>query len=61
MHDCNAQENPISDFFQQAHPIDTMRIPQLTKNKAPFQVKIEVRSPAHAVLIERTCCDAVNA
>jgi len=38
-----------------------MRIPQLTKNKAPFSVKIEVRSPAHAALIERTCLDAVNA
>ncbi|KAK4943990.1 hypothetical protein LTR10_016510 [Elasticomyces elasticus] len=44
-----------------ANPIDTMRIPQIAKNKAPFQVKIEVRSPAHAALIERTCLDAVDA
>ncbi|EXJ93192.1 hypothetical protein A1O3_01749 [Capronia epimyces CBS 606.96] len=50
------------DFVQdEAHPIDTMRIPQLTKNKAPFPVRIQVRSQAHADLIERTCREAVTA
>ena len=51
----------MSDSFRQAHPIDTMRIPQIAKGIAPFHVKIEVRSPAHAALIERDCLDAVNA
>jgi len=37
------------------HKIDTMTIPQLAHGKAPFQVKIKVRSQAHADLIEREC------
>jgi hypothetical protein len=36
-------------------PIDTMTIPQLTKHAAPFDVKVSVRSPAHAALIRRDC------
>jgi hypothetical protein len=38
-----------------------MSIPQLSKNQAPFNVKIEVRSPAHAALIERTHLEAETA
>ncbi|KUJ13362.1 cytochrome P450 [Mollisia scopiformis] len=41
-------------------PIDTMTIPQITHNQAPFAVKIKVRSPQHAALIERDCMAAVN-
>ena len=47
------------DFVEdKAHPIDTMTIPQITKNTAPFHVKIKVRSPQHAALIERDCSGA---
>ncbi|KAF2795132.1 cytochrome P450 [Melanomma pulvis-pyrius CBS 109.77] len=42
------------------HPIDTMTIPQITKNAAPFAVKVKVRSEKHAALIERDCLEAVN-
>lgn len=42
-------------------PIDTMTIPQITKNKPPFQVRVKPRSPAHAALVERECKDSVNA
>jgi hypothetical protein len=45
---------------RQSNPIDTMRIPSLNSNKAPFSVKIKVRSPAHAALIDRDCSEAVN-
>jgi hypothetical protein len=50
----------VLTFCLQNNPIDTMRIPQLTKNKAPFPVKIQVRSQAHADLIERDCAEAVS-
>jgi hypothetical protein len=43
-----------------AHPINTMDIPQFTKNKEPFDVKIKVRSAAHAALIERECVAATT-
>lgn len=49
------------DFEQiPGQEIDTMTIPQITKHKAPFAVKIKVRSEAHADLIRRECADAVN-
>lgn len=41
-------------------PIDTMSIPQLTKNSAPFHVKVVPRSAAHAELIRRDCAEAVK-
>ena len=37
-----------------------MTIPQLAKGKAPFDVKIKVRSQAHADLIERDCLAATK-
>ncbi|KXH60522.1 hypothetical protein CSAL01_12652 [Colletotrichum salicis] len=40
--------------------IDTMAIPQITKNKAPFSVKVRARSEAHADLIKRECSEAVD-
>jgi hypothetical protein len=44
------------DFAEDpAHPIDTMTIPQITHNTAPFQVKVTPRSRRHAELIERDC------
>ncbi|TVY54163.1 Cytochrome P450 monooxygenase patI [Lachnellula cervina] len=50
------------DFIEdKANPIDTMNIPQVTKNKAPFPVIIKVRSSAHAALIERDCLAATKA
>ena len=49
------------DFEQvPAKPIDTMTIPQLTKNAAPFDVIVKPRSEAHAKLIIRDCEEAVN-
>lgn len=42
-------------------PIDTMRIPQITKHTAPFDVKVSPRSEEHAALIRRDCADAVAA
>ncbi|KAF7555079.1 hypothetical protein G7Z17_g2410 [Cylindrodendrum hubeiense] len=49
------------DFKQiPGKPIDTMAIPQITKNAAPFDVKVVVRSQAHADLIRRDCEEAVN-
>lgn len=49
------------DFEQvPGHPIDTMTIPQITKNTAPFQVKVTPRSPAHADLIRRDCQESVR-
>jgi hypothetical protein len=42
-------------------PIDTMTIPQITKNQAPFHVKIKVRSAAHAALIRNTCKEDMEA
>lgn len=41
-------------------PIDTMTIPQITKNAAPFEVKVTPRSPAHAALIRTDCEESVN-
>ncbi|KAF9891620.1 hypothetical protein FE257_003631 [Aspergillus nanangensis] len=41
-------------------PIDTMTIPQITKNEPQFAAKVAVRSPAHAALIRRDCEEAVN-
>ncbi|OQV00569.1 hypothetical protein CLAIMM_06049 [Cladophialophora immunda] len=41
-------------------PIDTMTIPQLTKHSAPFDVKVSVRSDAHAALIKRDCEEATR-
>jgi hypothetical protein len=38
-----------------SRPINTMAIPQLTKHTAPFDVKVSVRSEAHAALIRRDC------
>jgi len=50
------------DFTEiEGKPIDTFTIPQLTKNKAPFDAKVTVRSKQHAALIDRDCIDAVNA
>lgn len=44
------------DFEEVADkPIDTMTIPQLTKHTAPFDVKVSVRSEAHAALIRKDC------
>jgi hypothetical protein len=37
-----------------------MTIPQITKNRAPFQVKVTPRSASHAELIRRDCEKAVN-
>ncbi|KAL6406506.1 cytochrome p450 [Ilyonectria robusta] len=49
------------DFTQvPGKPIDTMTIPQITKNAAPFDVEVTVRSQAHAELIRRDCEEAVN-
>ncbi|KAK6072221.1 cytochrome p450 [Seiridium cupressi] len=49
------------DFKQiPGKPIDTMTIPQITKNSAPFDVDVTVRSPAHAALIRRDCEEAVH-
>ncbi|KAJ9488600.1 hypothetical protein VN97_g4692 [Penicillium thymicola] len=42
-------------------PIDTMRIPQLTKNSPPFSAKVTIRSQAHAALIRKDCEAAANA
>ncbi|OBT82018.1 hypothetical protein VE02_09812 [Pseudogymnoascus sp. 03VT05] len=42
------------------HKIDTMTIPQITNNSAPFHVKITPRSDAHAALVERECAEAVT-
>lgn len=39
-------------------PIDTMAIPLLTGNKAPFSLKVKPRSETHADLIRRTCREA---
>ncbi|KAB5563489.1 cytochrome P450 [Coniochaeta sp. 2T2.1] len=41
-------------------PIDTMTIPQLTKNSAPFDVKVTPRSAKHAALVRRDCAEAVR-
>ncbi|KAK3312725.1 cytochrome P450 [Apodospora peruviana] len=41
-------------------PIDTMTIPQLTKNSAPFHVRVTPRSAAHAALVRRDCEAAVK-
>lgn len=50
------------DFEQiPGQDIDTMAIPQITKNKAPFSVKVRARTEAHAHLIRRECSEAVNA
>lgn len=44
------------DFEQiPGEEIDTMRIPQITKNKAPFSVKVSARSEKHAALIQKEC------
>lgn len=49
------------DFKQiPGKPIDSMTIPQITKNAAPFDVQVTVRSQAHADLIRRDCEEAVN-
>ncbi|KAH7000801.1 cytochrome P450 [Ilyonectria destructans] len=49
------------DFKQiPGKPIDSMKIPQITKNAAPFDVQVTVRSQAHANLIRRDCEEAVN-
>lgn len=39
-------------------PIDTMTIPQVTHHSAPFDVKVSIRSPQHAALIQRDCEEA---
>ncbi|KAJ5842201.1 hypothetical protein N7534_012031 [Penicillium rubens] len=50
------------DFHEvSGEPIDTMRIPQLTKNSPPFSAKVTVRSQAHAALIRKDCEAAANA
>ncbi|OIW34931.1 cytochrome P450 [Coniochaeta ligniaria NRRL 30616] len=41
-------------------PIDTMTIPQITKNKAPFDVQVTPRSAKHAALVRRDCEEAVK-
>jgi len=41
-------------------PIDTMTIPQLTKNSAPFDVQVTPRSAKHAALVRRDCAAAVT-
>lgn len=49
------------DFIEDAsRPIDTMAIPQVTKNTAPFAVKVKIRSEKHAALINRDCVEAVG-
>ncbi|KAF4896682.1 Cytochrome P450 monooxygenase yanC [Colletotrichum viniferum] len=49
------------DFEQiPGQSIDTMAIPQITKNKAPFGVKVSARSQAHADLIRMECSESVN-
>ncbi|KAI8174470.1 Adenylate-forming reductase Nps9 [Colletotrichum sp. SAR 10_75] len=49
------------DFEQiPGESIDTMAIPQITKNKAPFSVKVSARSQAHADLIRMECSESVN-
>ncbi|KAJ0314236.1 hypothetical protein Brms1b_007110 [Colletotrichum noveboracense] len=49
------------DFEQiPGQSIDTMAIPQITKNKAPFSVKVSARSQAHADLIRMECSESVN-
>ncbi|KAF2647056.1 cytochrome P450 [Lophiostoma macrostomum CBS 122681] len=49
------------DFEQiPGKPIDTMTIPQITKHKAQFEVKVTPRTPAHAKLIRKECADAVK-
>lgn len=49
------------DFEQiPGQEIDTMTIPQITKHKAPFAVKVKVRSQQHADLIRRDCAGAVD-
>ncbi|KAH7347962.1 cytochrome P450 [Pyrenochaeta sp. MPI-SDFR-AT-0127] len=49
------------DFEQiPGKPIDTMTIPQLSKNGPPFDVKVTTRSPAHADLIRRDCEASVH-
>ncbi|GAB7349169.1 hypothetical protein MBLNU459_g8105t1 [Dothideomycetes sp. NU459] len=49
------------DFTEDKNkPIDTMTIPQITKNTAPFEVKVKIRSEKHAALIDRDCTEAVN-
>jgi cytochrome P450 len=49
------------DFTEDSsRPIDTMNIPQITKNAAPYAVNIRVRSEKHAALIERDCLEAVK-
>ncbi|UPK94134.1 hypothetical protein LCI18_005069 [Fusarium solani-melongenae] len=42
-------------------PINTMTIPQITKNSSPFEVKVTPRSSAHADLIRRECAEASKA
>ncbi|KEF56578.1 uncharacterized protein A1O9_06767 [Exophiala aquamarina CBS 119918] len=41
--------------------IDSMTIPQLSHDRAPFSVKVQVRSPAHANLIMSDCEAATKA
>ena len=49
------------DFIEdESKPIDTMKIPQITKHSAPFAVKVKIRSEEHAALIDRDCIEAVN-
>lgn len=49
------------DFTEiEGKPIDTMTIPQITKNAAPFDVKVTSRSEGHAALIRRECEEAVK-
>lgn len=49
------------DFIEdESRPIDTMAIPQVTKNTAPFAVKVKVRSEKHAALINRDCREAFH-
>lgn len=49
------------DFEQiPGQSIDTMAIPQITKNKAPFSVKVSARSQTHADLIRMECSESVN-
>ena len=37
-----------------------MSIPQLSKGKDPFHVKVSVRSPQHAALIEKDCAEVTK-
>ena len=37
------------------HPIDTMRLNVNQMTKAPFEVKIKIRSEAHKELVLREC------